>query len=479
MSNQIRPIGAHEKAIIAVVMVVAVMPAWLRGGTHAGWSWFLPWLALAGGLVLLMWDRLHARLTHRAPAVGLPPMLRIRDPVFYLGAALIALLLVQWWNSGRMLFYDAAERAWTYSAPPVAWLPSAITTFEARQMLDWFFPAWVVLLAMRSPRLSSRGVRALWRGLAYQAGLLALFGVIQYASGTSHMYGLIAMRPHFFASFGYPNHAGSYFLLMLCLAGALLSWDLAPGGGRRILIRRLLLGSVLVLSFMGAMLALSRFAIIIGCLLVVAQTVFLVVSVWPRLPAVSRIHLVVVTVAALSLGALLVLGLGREGIRKEFKPEQDNKTLVQRETSFRWFQIQSALRMWKEHPWVGVGGWGYRYLIGHYLPPEEWRRINEGKANVHNDPAQFLAEFGLLGAGAMAGVVGVLMAAAWRNRHPHSPLWVLPLSGCAVVALQSLIDLPFRSPAVLVLWLVMLAGVSRVLPPRRDATASGVVPQIS
>lgn len=471
-------LARDERPILVLVLVLAGLAAWLRGGTFAPWTWPLPWLALAGLVIMLAWPRIQARLAGPQDVASIRPFLRSRDPVFVLGLVFLGLLLLQWWNAGRMLYFDAANKAWTYSEPRWAWLPSAITASEARQMLDWFVPAWVVLLAMRSPRLSSRGVRTLWRGLAYQAAALALFGILQYCSGTTHMYGFIPMRPHFFASFGYPNHAGSYFLMSLCLAGALLSWDLAPGGGRTMVYRRLALAAVILLCFMGALLALSRYAIIMGTLVMVAQTVFLVLVIWSRLKAVQRVHLIAVCVACLSLAGLLVVGIGREGIRKEFKPEQDQKTFVTRETDFRWFQLQSAMRIWRDHPWVGVGGWGYRYLIGHYLPPEEWRRINEGKANVHNDPVQFLAEFGLVGAGCMAGVVVLLGWTAWRNRHVRNPLWVLPLVGCGLVAAQSLIDLPFRSPAVLLLWLILLAGVGRVLPAARPADPGGR-PQIS
>jgi hypothetical protein len=458
-----------EKAALISVAFLLILPAWLRAGTNVEWSWPLTWSALmvAGFLGFLSWNRRRTDVSGSSSDSA--SFLRFRDPVFALGLLFMLLLVVQWWNAGRLLYYDSATTSWNYSEPRHAGWPSAITRAEARQMLDWFLPAWIIVLAVRSPGFSTRAIRKLWRVVAYHAGLLALFGLVNYAFGSTHMFGFVPMRLHFFATFGYPNHAGSYFMLGLCLSTALLSWEL---GGAREGVNRgrvVALIAVMALCYVGAVFSLSRLAILLATALLPVMVFFLIASVWPALPTVQRVHVVATSLAIMGLAVVLTLGLGREAIRREFKPEDDHKTFMDRETSFRWFQITSAMQIWMDHPWVGVGGWGYRYLMGHYLPADQWRRITEGKANVHNDPAQFLAEFGLVGGACMAGVVGLLALAAWRQRHPHVPLWWMPLLGCALVGGQSLIDLPFRSPAVLALWLLMLAGSARVIPPRRPA----------
>lgn len=446
--------------------VLAIAPAWLRGGTQASWTWPLMWLALVQLAALFVFSR-YSHASEAAGASARPlPWIRASDPVFILGFLLITLLFLQWWNAGRLLYFDSTARAWQYSEPRHAGWPSAITAKEARQMLDWFLPAWVLVLSIRSPAFEARSVRKLWRVLAYSAGLLSLLGLVQYLSGSMKMFGFMPMRLHFYASFGYPNHAGSYFLMTMCLAAALLYWEAGVPTVRSNRWRRIALAAVFVLSFVGTIFSLSRLAIILGTVLLLLMTTYFVVALWSRLASVQKVHAVALSVAGLSLLTLLTFGLGREAIEREFRPERDSKTTLDRETSFRLFQMQAAFRMWQDHPWVGVGGWGYRYLIGHYLPPQEWRRITEGKANVHNDPMQFLVEFGLLGAGCLAGLVGLLGWAAWRARTGWSPLWVFPVVACLLVAAQSLIDLPFRSPAVLSLWFVLLAGVPRVIPSR-------------
>lgn len=462
--------GLPSASLWAVVLVSVLMmyPTWLRGGTHAAWTWPLPWIAVAGLLLWLLVSRRSGVESGRAA-------LSLRDPVFWLGLLFLLLLVVQWWNAGRALYYDVATRAWSYSPPRHPLLPSAITTAEARQMLDWFVPAWVILAVMRSPSLGSRATRVIWRIAVINAGALAIFGLIQFASGSTNMYWFVPMRPHFFASFGYPNHAGSYFVMCECLAAALLVYELKANGGRRRRVRLLFLSLAFLLSLMGANFALSRASIILSWLLLIPIGAIAGRVVWRSLRPVQRVNLTVASLALIVLAALLTIGLGREAIRTEFKPEDDQKTFLDREANFRWFQLETAFQMWRDNPWFGVGGWGYRYLMAHYLPTDQWHRVSEGKANVHNDPAQFLSEFGAVGAGAMTGIVVTLVCSVGRRRKEFDAMVALPMLGVGAVALQSLIDLPFRSPAVLYLWLIILAGAG----DRRNRNNPSPPPQIS
>jgi hypothetical protein len=438
-------------------------------------------MALAALVLLGALAWVDARRERAAGRPSPPAWIRWRDPVLWIGLLFLLHLSIQYVNAGRVLYFDTSERAWTYSDPRWPAWPSAITSTESRQMLDWFVPAWVILLVLRSPRLGTRAVRALWRVLVWNAALLSAFGLVQFLSGTTSMYWTVPMRPHFFASFGYPNHAGSYFLMAICLSSGLLLYELAAAGAPLRRGRVALLTAALFLSLLGANFALSRASILLswGLLLLIAFHALRML--WPRLEPVRRLHTAAAGVAIISLAALLTVGLGREAIRMEFKPEDDNKTLVDREASFRWFQIQTAAHIWLDHPLYGVGGWGYRYLMAHYLPPEQWKRVTEGKANVHNDPMQFLAEFGLIGAGAMSAVVFWLAVPAWRQGR-RMLLVRIPLIGVALIAAQSLIDLPFRSPAVLYLWLILLAGAARLAAPRAPANqlnvprGGGIVP---
>jgi O-antigen ligase len=99
-----------------------------------------------------------------------------------------------------------------------------------------------------------------------------------------------------------------------------------------------------------------------------------------------------------------------------------------------------------------------------HMDPAEWHRLDVGRANVHNDPMQFLAEFGAIGAALMAAVVGVLLAPWRRLVAVRNPVMIMSLLGIIVTSVHSLVDLPFRCPTVMYHWLVVLAVMPAVVP---------------
>ncbi len=372
--------------------------------------------------------------------------------------------------------FDVDKGVWTYTPPRVGWLPSAVDVRDARQMLDWFIPAWVMLLALRAPIMGPRSVRLFCRLTVLNAGLLALFGVVQYSSGTDRMYGVLPMQAHFFSTFGYPNHAGSFFLLAMGLSAGLLAWDLRDELTKRRALRAWASGSTLFISLAAANLSFSRFAILISWLMLVGLVCLLTRYAWPRLRPVQRVHYLASVAGIALLVVLLTVGLGREGIRREFENKTGSRNLIDVELNLRSFQWEPALDIWSDNFLFGAGGWGYRHMVGQYTPREHWGLLTEGKANAHSDPLQFLAEFGAAGAGAMLLVVVTLTLSALRGGGWRTPVRYLPLAGVAVVGVQSFIDLPFRSPAVMLLWLACLASAGRVLQPASEVSAVAEVP---
>jgi O-antigen ligase len=140
-----------------------------------------------------------------------------------------------------------------------------------------------------------------------------------------------------------------------------------------------------------------------------------------------------------------------------------------------------------DHPFFGVGGWGYRQFAHKYVTPDEYQRMLRGKgmANVHNDILQFLCEHGVVGFGLMLTAVGLLLApifrgvrlaiqappdSEWGSSHRRPVLLRIPpvawcvLAGTTATVVHSLIDIPFRSPAFLIAWTLCLACTPAFLP---------------
>lgn len=528
-------LAPREKWLLALLSALLLYPAWVRGGTYTPIQAPLPWLGLLVLLAVFAVPVLSWRDVRSADVLRAMTARVLGDPIFYLGLGLLALLVVQWGNAGRSLVFDPAASRWIYTLPRIRWLPSAVTKAEAREMLIWFFPAWAAVLSVRSGLLGHRALRRLFGVLVASAVPLAAFGLVQYASGTKSIYWIHPVETEFFATFGYANHAASYFLLMMCLAAGLGIRAFAKARRGRAWLPAVGYGMAFLLCLAAANLSLSRAAILLSWFITGFAACCLIGWNWFDLAPAARLNLVAGSLATVVLGFFLTAAMGMEALEKELvtltKPYLGAKgtwlssfpvavslSLTAGFLSacglvgFAWrarraasgkglalalvvlslchlpavgrvggeaaresqasssekkvggleerrAQMGAAVRIWKDHPWFGVGGWGYRYFLGMYLDPVHWKWIKPGKANVHNDPLQFLVEFGAVGAGLMAGIAWVLAAPLRRSGTWRGHAVLLPLLGVGLVFLQSLIDLPFRCPAVLYTWLVILAAL--------------------
>jgi len=514
----------REKLLVSGVGFLLIYLAWAWGGLQQDWLLPTVWVSLGLFIILV--------------TVSFPGSTLWSDLFFWCGLFFLLYLALQWWNAGRTLYFDVGYNEWRYSPPLHPAWPWAFSRPEAAEMLAWFFPAWVFGLVMRSPIVGKPALLRLLRALVYGAGLLSLVGVVQFVT---HAKARFWIRPtiEFFASFGYTNHAAAYFVLMGALAAGLLFREIfrsnavnvggvlraamgptgsqaksvaarsAPPTLKKHPLRTVALSASLLLCLVGANLSLSRAGVILAWALAAFIAVFGLIRGWKRLHAAARLNLAVATVAILFVFYFAVAGFGSKDISREFTakkplhhllfPVLDNINL-----SFggRAELDEAAWRMWKDHKLLGVGGWGYRYMLAFYLPKEKWKMIelSSGRANVHCDLLQFLAEFGLVGFGLMlaAGLalIGSLLRPFRQSQRESSapvvtsvspvnaardggyyrreeagmsrrdPLWVMGVTGLSLVLIFSLIDLPFRCPAILCTWIVILAALPKITTQR-------------
>jgi O-antigen ligase len=101
-----------------------------------------------------------------------------------------------------------------------------------------------------------------------------------------------------------------------------------------------------------------------------------------------------------------------------------------------------------------------------YIPESQWGEIRKtGRANVHVDILQYLAEFGLIGFSLLALMLLIPAGAMVRSFYPTAALGArLASLGLTLVVIHSFIDIPFRSPGVLYHWLAVMA----ILPSFRS-----------
>jgi len=458
-------LGIYRHFVVVHVAALAVYTSWAFAGTRVAWLGPLFWLTLGIIEAALLLPALRASESLQEARSRVLKSAAF-DPLLAIGALLTLLLAFQGFNGPRELVYHAREELWRFAPPPLPSLPSGVVTRESVQLLAWFPPAIAAALAVRHA-MDAAGRRLLLRLLVWNAAALALSGFAQMALGLTAIYGLIPIEVQFFSSFGYPNHAGAFFTFMLVVCAGLWLYereDDAPHADTLLAAAALLYGA--------AVFCLCRTSILMGTAVLLAGGAFAIVRVWPRLAVGSR--LTVLTVSAL-IPILVYLGFFVAFPGNPIRRELTGLTLASFfgqvfERAFKML-VPAALAIWRDNPVYGVGGWGFRHFIPLYLSPAEYQNLFVGAANVHNDFVNFLAEHGVVGTGLLALAGATLLGPLLRRVPPpalrhgrpdHGSPGLLrwfALCAAGLVVCHSLIDLPFRCPAVIQAVFITLAAV--------------------
>lgn len=443
-------------------LLLITYAVWVAGGTQTVWQKpYLPFSIILFVLLLV----LSSKPGNSVHALW-------RDPVFYVGGIFILLLITQWLNSGRELILDWTNGTWRYSSPPAPYLPWSIHRNDAQEMIRWFFPAWLICLYIRNELPSIRRIRFFLICLLYSSAALGLSSVIQYMIAC--IWGLCPLpsESYFFSAFGYANHAGAYFNLMLCLALGIWLDEMLLRNRRRP-SKVILRGMAVLFLFFAANITHGRAAMIISWGVMGSAALYAVFHGIRDLTPSERFTRITGSAFALILVFLTLFAFEEQPIREEFMRHigrQQDASLdaggqFVKSAGFGSRSIQRAIavQIVRDHFWFGTGGWGQRYLGYQYLPEDEWAYISEeGDANVHNDTLQFLGEFGVLGVSFLSIVLAVLCTPIFKSyrRVVFYPGTFFACLGAFIIYLYSYMELPFRSPGILFTWTAILTCIS-------------------
>ena len=520
--------------------------AWIRGGTHGDMLVpTVPWLLMLVFETLICFPQRHwgedaVQARQRCwRRVG-------HDPAFFLVLVFLILVLgIPFLNKGLcptcdyatiMTLPDSlAEKA---PNPPIPFAPFCVNLKQHFEVLMWFLPALVAMLAARHALLRN-GKRMLVEMLVWNAAALAVFGFVERAtgakfvmmwdqetydafvrtlrttSGGSH----IRPNPDFFATFGYPNMAGSFFMLAFALS--LGVWmtrvqkveaeprsDKLEVTRQRKLLRFIRAHYALVpavLNFLAVLFTFCRAAISMTITLAFLAFVYYILRM--LLARVDRARQL--KRAAINfLGAVILLIIGavfapeRKGLADTSRSARDVMGELGTISTFEALDrvtgkgdrlSRVAMELVRKYPIFGCGGWGYRHLSLNLMYPDELKTpLGTGAANVHNDYLQFLCEHGVVGLGCLVGIFFCLMVPLFRDwsrlyrssrflapeNAPSSPraiycfpagsFWIM--LGCIAVAIHAVADAPLRSGAVLGLFFVSLACADGYMPRQLETS---------
>ena len=451
------------------VALLVIWSSWARGGSSPAYLWALPWLSLG---VIEMLFLLPPRQRDESPRSAVRHLVRriVSDPVFYFGALLLVFLAFQWLNGPVELEWDDVDNVWRFGEPPLPGLPFCADQDGARQVFIWFMAVVTAVLAIRNGT-GPRSRYLILRILVVNGALLAILGFLQAVTCPNKLFWYRPMSVFFFSTFGYPNHAGAFFVLTSAVNMGLLIRALGAMDDAN---HPIFYGITLILNGAGAYASLCRAAIVLGTLLVLFAILYGTFFLFGKISRATGIKILGAFAAMACCGAIFLARPGT-GFAKEVATlsSESAKTVYGGD---RAQLLDAALEIWKDNPWPGVGGWGFRQYVGLYVGEENWKMLQQnGKANVHNDLAQMLCEHGAIGGGLILAIVVALLVhlairlatmrrmvnpandkdESWLRSIP--PTVVMSLAGCTCTVVHCTIDLPFRSTAILLTWFIVLA----------------------
>jgi len=445
------------------------------------WSQAISLGIAIAGIVAALWPRSYSRdLTGDEDPYRLFMGRRlIHFPIFWIGAALLAYVVLQATNPAWR-YTQSATQWWLVRMDHIPWLPCGIDapftqSNEWRQVIV-YTAAWLSVCSVWVGLTRRRSLRILLGIIVGNALLLVGLLAIQQFTGNHRIpWPLTAWTDYpLTASFIYHNHAGAYLALATFCAIALAVWFFDHGSrsfAKSTPASVLALAALLLVGFV--FFTLSRGAILTLAVstAILAGWFLLRWRVLPGIPGANP----VIRMAIVAMFIVFVAVVFRYLDFSEIWGRWDMiATQGSREVSVhsRVLVRDAAIDMLKTQGLRGVGAGGFRYLFPEYV--QNYPEIYEGGTlyweHAHCDWLEFPIELGLAGDLLILGGAGWWIAFFVRRRAFWNALAVPLLLGCLQTVIHAGFDFPFQCPAILVTWCMIVAIAGRWIELEPSAT---------
>jgi hypothetical protein len=434
-----------------LAMALVILSSWFGGGMRSGIQQWLLGFSFVGLLLvpIQMRERPGTRLHPLVPAL------------LWVGFTLVALL-----NPSHV---QSEDRGWLPRVEWIRWLPTtadvAHTLAAARVWLAALLVGGLVWMLLRN----SRVVRAVWAIVALNGFALAAVGAFFHFSGANQMLGMIEPPEptYFFATFFYKNHWAAYGALTTVASFTLALRAVRPalGGDPKARGRLLLFSATGLLTAVTLPLPGSRSGVLLATIVVGTFLVgLLVLAIRGRSRGTSHRWM-------LAGGVLLVAGILAFGANAYAPKAAEDLARTRRQLArgldgealeLRMLVSRDTWRMAQTRPLFGWGAGCFEIVFpifqGDYLR-DAARRPAARLEFAHNDWLQILAENGFVGGALLVFPAIACGWIAWRRAEFAGRV---ALGGCLLIAAYAWFDFPFHNPAVLMLWVILVASAHRL-----------------
>ena len=300
---------------------------------------------------------------------------------------------------------------------------------------------------------ASRTLRAFGLAVLVFAGSMGLFAILQFASGARKIYGIVDTPGGLFGPYVNPDHFAGLMEMLIPVAVLYTAgrhgsfW--VEGSVWRVSAATLALASLLLSGSRGGLLALSA-------------EILIATSALRRAGArtTERRRLAMAAAVTLFAGVMLFAYVDPGWVAKKLgSVAYVNSTWADWAASRKSMTLDS-LRMWRDHPVLGVGLGDFETAYPRYqsFPGDLW--ID----HAHNDYAEAVAETGLVGALLILSALALFLRLAFRDwghplRSQRSWIRLGAAIGCCGMLVHSFFDFNLHIPANAA-WFAVLAGIA-------------------
>ena len=410
------PFSLH---LARILLVAVLLGAPLAFGAVVPWAWVA--LGLVAALTLFLWA---------LGSVQQGALKLVWSPL-YIPLALFFLLGVAQYAARLTLDRSETRQALVLLVADLAFFFLAVQLFAGA---------------------GSRTLRAFGLAVLVFAGAMGLFAIVQFASGTHRIYGIVDTPGGLFGPYVNPDHfAGLMEMLIpvavLYIAGRRGRSSLEASVWRVIAVT-LALASLLLSGSRAGLLALSAEILIATIALRTAGA---------RTTERRRLAMAAVTLFA---GVMLFAYVDPGWVAKKLGSVAHVNSAWANWAGDRKSMALDSLRMCRDHPLLGVGLGDFETAYPRYqsFPSDLW--ID----HAHNDYAEAVAETGLVGALLILSALALFLRLAfrdWGDPFRSQAGWIRlgAALGCCGMLVHSFLDFNLHIPANAA-WFAVLAGIA-------------------
>ena len=469
--GKVPAIAVREWAVLVTGGLTLAFTAWGLGGVQL---WSLHTLLIGGALTFLLslmpltreWngtDGQHGNLKNFRRL--------LRFPVFWLGLLFLVYIFIQGMNPAWIQKKSEAGW-WLEEFGGIPWLPSGVNadyrSVNAFRVLVGFGAAHLLVCGLWVGLRRRKSIlRLLWIFILSGCGMAVLAIIQKFTGADAVLWRVESPNQSFWGTFFYRNEAVAYLSLVITATSVLYFYYFDRAERRGLSSSpHLLLFFFAAIIYTSVALALSRGGIIFCGMVTAVFFCAVIVRLLCSSGVYKSIPLILITFILLSSGSYVAFKqIDLEAVQVRFGDIEE--TIREADKDSRMITTKVTWKMAQERLWFGWGAGSWRYVFPMYqksYPEIYYQRYDRKRGWVgrkvyyyaHNDVAQFLCEYGIIGCSLLLLIFAYWIGRQWFGGSGHAYGMLMIHTGMAMALCHAAVDFVFQSP---VNWLTLNAVI--------------------